>query len=159
MLLPPVFPWCQCSLRTCLTVKPSLFVPAELEEDTDLLTTFHLHCKQNTVLKSQLNPMFTHVQSLPGFCSTRVLGKAWKRAGNGCARESAGQRAHGVFIAQKSVPITAPEGQADVLAAVLPTRLALGSRSAHGGADDGHQRLGSNGRPWPSHHAPATLLS
>lgn len=39
-------------------VKPYLFPPAELGEDTDRLTTFHLHCKQKIALKSLLKPMF-----------------------------------------------------------------------------------------------------
>lgn len=130
---PPLFPWCLSSPRTCLPVKPDPFVPVELGEDTDLLITFHLHCKQQQpVLKTQLNPMF----------SACVLGKGWERTGKGCACLTqqpgnqqccplmpAGQRAHRIFTAEQSVPITSPEGRGHVSAMALPTWLAqLGRR-------------------------------
>lgn len=58
-------------------VKPYLFAPAELGEDTDLLTTFHLHCKQKTALKSLLKPMF---ESLPVHVSLEKCGKGLETA-------------------------------------------------------------------------------
>lgn len=121
--------------RTCPAVKPDPFTPAELGEDTDLLTTFHLHCRQQQpALKTQLNPMFNP-------CSACVLGKGWERAGKGCAcliqqpgsqqcwpLMPAGQRAHGVFIAEQSVPITSPEARGHASAPALPAWLAQLSR-------------------------------
>lgn len=101
------------------------------------LTTFHLHCKQEQpALKNLLNPMFNP-------CSACVLGKVWERAGEVCAcliqppgsqqccpLMPAGQRAHRVFIAEQSVPVTSPEGRGHVSAAALPTWLAqLGRRT------------------------------
>jgi len=117
-------------------------------------------------------PAKTHVLSLPGFCSAHVLGKVGKRAGDGCAcliwqpgsqqgcpLLPAGQRAHRVFIAQKSVPVTAPEGKGDAPTDALPTWLAPRSSSAGGGAGDGHQHLGSMGRSRPSRRAPASPVA
>lgn len=145
-------------------VKPYLFAPAELGHRPAHHLSSRLQ-RKDCIKK----PAETHVQSLPGFCSAHILGKVWKRAGNGRAclirqpGESAGlpagQRAHGVFIAQKSVPITAPEAKGDASTDALPTWLAPRSSSAAGGAGDGHQHLGSMGRPRPSRRTPASPVA
>lgn len=61
-------------------VKPYLFAPAELGEDTDLLTTFHPHCEQKTALKSLLKSMFNLCLVSAAHMSLEKCGKGLERA-------------------------------------------------------------------------------